>query len=92
MHRPAEGRAAPQPVGDVGAGAAGDQKLDKLEILVDGGLMQRRAVAMYGQERIDVGARADIADRLWGSTPLGWAMHQGKSRAQAVLERLTGQS
>jgi len=38
------------------------------------------------------GARADIADRLWGSTPLGWAMHQGKSRAQAVLERLTGQS
>ena len=34
------------------------------------------------------GARTDIADTLWGSTPLGWAIHQGKSRAQAYLEGL----
>lgn len=34
------------------------------------------------------GARTDIADTLWGSTPLGWAMHQGKARAQAFLEGL----
>jgi hypothetical protein len=34
------------------------------------------------------GARADIADTLWNSTPLGWAMHQGKARAQAYLEGL----
>ena len=35
------------------------------------------------------GARTDIADTLWGSTPLGWAIHQGKTRAQAYLEGLT---
>jgi len=35
------------------------------------------------------GARTDIADTLWGSTPLGWAIHQGKSRARAFLEGLT---
>ncbi len=35
------------------------------------------------------GARTDIADTLWGSTPLGWAIHQGKPRAQAYLEGLT---
>ena len=34
------------------------------------------------------GARTDIPDKLWGSTPLGWAIHQGKSRAQAYLESL----
>ncbi len=34
------------------------------------------------------GARTDIADTLWNSTPLGWAMHQGKGRAQAYLEGL----
>lgn len=34
------------------------------------------------------GARLDIADKLWGSTPLGWAMHQGKDRSRAFLERL----
>ena len=38
------------------------------------------------------GARADIADTLWGSTPLGWAMHQGKARARAYLEGLRQQS
>jgi ankyrin repeat protein len=35
------------------------------------------------------GARTDIADTLWGGTPLGWAIHQGKSRARAYLEGLT---
>jgi hypothetical protein len=34
------------------------------------------------------GARPDIADTLWGSTPLGWAIHQGKARARAYLEGL----
>jgi hypothetical protein len=34
------------------------------------------------------GARTDIADRLWHATPLGWAVHQGKDRARAWLERL----
>lgn len=36
------------------------------------------------------GARTDIADTLWGSTPLGWAIHQGKARARAYLEGLRG--
>jgi peptide-methionine (S)-S-oxide reductase len=34
------------------------------------------------------GARTDIADTLWNATPLGWAIHQGKDRARAWLERL----
>lgn len=34
------------------------------------------------------GARTDIADKLWNSTPLGWARHQGRGRAAARLERL----
>jgi hypothetical protein len=34
------------------------------------------------------GARTDIADTLWGSTPLGWAVHQGRTRARAYLEGL----
>jgi hypothetical protein len=38
------------------------------------------------------GARTDIADKLWGSTPLGWASHQGKVRARAYLEGLRQQS
>ncbi|MFZ5778864.1 MAG: ankyrin repeat domain-containing protein [Pseudomonadota bacterium] len=37
---------------------------------------------------IERGARADIADTLWHSTPLGWAIHQGKARSQARLEAL----
>jgi ankyrin repeat protein len=32
------------------------------------------------------GARTDIRDTLWNSTPLGWAMHQGKEKARAFLE------
>lgn len=38
------------------------------------------------------GARTDIADKLWSSTPLGWASHQGKVRARAYLEGLRQQS
>jgi peptide-methionine (S)-S-oxide reductase len=34
------------------------------------------------------GAHTDIADKLWNATPLGWAIHQGKDRARAWLERL----
>lgn len=34
------------------------------------------------------GARRDIPDTLWGSTPLGWAIHQGKQRARTYLESL----
>lgn len=36
---------------------------------------------------VERGARIDIADKLWGSTPLGWAIHQGKERSRAYLER-----
>ena len=35
------------------------------------------------------GARADIADKLWNGTPLGWAIHQGKARARACLEGIS---
>ena len=34
------------------------------------------------------GARRDIPDTLWGATPLDWAIHNGKARARAVLEKL----
>jgi ankyrin repeat protein len=37
---------------------------------------------------VERGASTDIADKLWDSTPLGWARHQGKSRAAEYLERL----
>jgi len=33
------------------------------------------------------GARTDIRDTLWNSTPLGWARHEGKTKAAALLER-----
>ena len=32
------------------------------------------------------GARTEIRDRLWKGTPLNWASHEGKARAQAWLE------
>jgi ankyrin repeat protein len=32
------------------------------------------------------GARADVRDKLWDSTPLEWAIHEGKERARAALE------
>jgi ankyrin repeat protein len=32
------------------------------------------------------GARTDVPDKLWGSTPLGWAIHQNKARARKWLE------
>ena len=38
------------------------------------------------------GARSDVADKLWNSTPLGWARHQGKNRAADHLERVAGHS
>ena len=38
------------------------------------------------------GARTDVADKLWSSTPLGWATHQGKARARAYLEGLRQQA
>ncbi|SEO73307.1 Ankyrin repeat-containing protein [Rhodospirillales bacterium URHD0017] len=41
---------------------------------------------------VERGARIDIADKLWDSTPLGWASHQGKARARAFLEGLRQQS
>ncbi len=31
-------------------------------------------------------ARGDIPDKLWGSTPLGWATHENKARAWQWLE------
>jgi peptide-methionine (S)-S-oxide reductase len=34
------------------------------------------------------GARTDIPDKLWGGTPLGWAIHENKARARAWLEGL----
>jgi ankyrin repeat protein len=41
---------------------------------------------------VERGARTDIADKLWSSTPLGWASHQGKARARAYLEGLRQQA
>jgi ankyrin repeat protein len=41
---------------------------------------------------VERGARTDIADKLWDSTPFGWANHQGKARARAFLEGLRPQS
>ena len=37
---------------------------------------------------IQHGARTDIADTLWNSTPLGWAIHQKKAKARGYLEGL----
>jgi ankyrin repeat protein len=37
---------------------------------------------------LDRGARLDIPDTMWGSTPLGWARHEGKARSIAFLESL----
>lgn len=39
---------------------------------------------------VERGARTDIADKLWSSTPLGWARHQGKGKVADYLERLAG--
>jgi len=33
------------------------------------------------------GARTDVPDKLWGSTPLGWAVHENKPRAREWLEK-----
>ncbi|HEV3086917.1 MAG TPA: ankyrin repeat domain-containing protein, partial [Candidatus Elarobacter sp.] len=34
---------------------------------------------------ISRGARLDQRDTLWDSTPLNWAVHEGKTAAQAAL-------
>lgn len=33
------------------------------------------------------GARLDVSDRLWGGTPLGWSIHEGKTASQTFLEK-----
>jgi peptide-methionine (S)-S-oxide reductase len=35
------------------------------------------------------GAKLDTRDTLWNGTPLGWAVHNGKSAAEAYLRSLT---
>jgi ankyrin repeat protein len=35
---------------------------------------------------LERGARADIRDKLWNGTPLGWAIHERKHKARAMLE------
>jgi peptide-methionine (S)-S-oxide reductase len=37
---------------------------------------------------VEHGARLDIKDTLWRSTPLGWAVHTGKAAAEAYLRAL----
>jgi ankyrin repeat protein len=37
---------------------------------------------------VERGARLDIRDTLWRGTPLGWAIHQKKSAAEAYLRSL----
>ena len=34
------------------------------------------------------GARLDTRDTLWNGTPLGWAIHNGKTAAEAYLRSL----
>jgi hypothetical protein len=34
------------------------------------------------------GAKLDIRDTLWNATPLGWAVHTGKSSAEAFLRSI----
>jgi peptide-methionine (S)-S-oxide reductase len=34
------------------------------------------------------GARTDVPDKLWGGTPLGWAIHENKARARKWLENI----
>lgn len=34
------------------------------------------------------GARLDIRDTLWNGTPLGWAVHNRKAKAEAYLRSL----
>jgi hypothetical protein len=37
---------------------------------------------------VERGARPDAVDTLWHGTPLDWAIHEGKARSRAFLERL----
>jgi ankyrin repeat protein len=34
---------------------------------------------------VAAGAKLDVRDKLWGGTPLGWAVHQKKAAAEAYL-------
>lgn len=36
---------------------------------------------------LERGARTDLRDTLWNGTPLGWAIHAGRTRARTALER-----
>ena len=36
---------------------------------------------------LERGARLDIRDKMWNGTPMGWALHQGKHKAKAMLEQ-----
>ena len=38
------------------------------------------------------GARTDIRDTLWNGTPLGWAIHNHKAKAEALLRAQAGES
>jgi hypothetical protein len=35
---------------------------------------------------VERGAKMDVPDKLWGATPLDWAIHNGKTRSRAWLE------
>lgn len=48
---------------------------------VDGDVAMLKLLALHG-------ARTDIHDTLWNSTPLGWAVHTGKKDAEAYLRSL----
>jgi hypothetical protein len=36
---------------------------------------------------LSAGARTDVRDTLWDSTPIGWAIHQNRPAARALLEQ-----
>ena len=90
MDRPAERRAAPQRVRDVGARAARDQQLHQLEVLVDRRLMQRQAVRVHRQEGVGIGAgverhpRGFESGRLITASPSArWISSRGASASKA---------
>jgi hypothetical protein len=59
--------------------------------------VHRHSTALHqaaGDDRVDLielllarGARTDVRDTLWNGTPLGWAIHAGRTAAQLLLER-----
>src|SRR5262249_6313363 len=56
VDRPAERRALPQLVADVGTCPALDEEREHVQVLVERRLVQRRAVLVHRQEGVDVGA------------------------------------